>query len=215
MNTMMAAHPVPPSRANETAEADIAQYVAGTEPIDSLVTDGYLTGSDGNLVAQQLRAPQLRRALIHSVCHAARPDVNDFYQEDDEPDADWHQRRARTVRDHCTVCPVRAACAELALRDDDTIGIRGGLAPEELDRQLRAESDRLAGARAEDERVVQERQARLAAAAEVQRLARQYCGGSVSANRREKNHLEIAEALRRRNELVAAHRRAAGWTKAA
>ncbi|MFD0501372.1 WhiB family transcriptional regulator [Streptomyces rhizosphaericus] len=212
---MMAACALPPSPTGEPAEGDIARYIAGTEPIDGLVAGGYLAGDDGDLVAQQLRGPRLRRALTHSVCHAVRPDVNDFYQEDGEPDDEWKQRRARTVRDHCTVCPVRAACAELALRDDDTVGIRGGLVPEELERRLAAESDRVAAARAEDERAASSQQARIAAAAEVQRLAGQYLGGSVPADKREKNRLALTESLQRRDELVAAHRRDAGWTEAA
>lgn len=215
MNTMMAAHELPPYRAGEPADADIARCIAGIGPIDRLVVGGYLAGPDGNLVARQLRGPQLRRALTHSVCHAVRPDVDDFYQEDDEPDDEWKQRRARTVRDYCTVCPVRAACAELALRDGDTLGIRGGLVPEELEQRLDAESGRVAAARAEDERVASSQQARIAAGAEVQRLAGQYLGGSVPADKREKNRLAVSEALKRRDELVAAHRRDAGWTDAA
>jgi len=214
VNTMMTAPP-PRSRSRGTAEADIAQYVAGTEPVDSLVAGGYLAGHDGRLIAQQLRAPQLRRAVTHSVCHAVRPDVSDFYQEDDESDADWRRRRAGTVRDHCSVCPVRAACAELALRDDDTAGIRGGLAPEKLHLRLLAEADRLTAARAEDGRAATQQQARIAAAREVQRLAGQYVGGSIPADRREKNRLAIAEARQQRDELVDAHRRNTGWTAAA
>ncbi|MEU5959331.1 WhiB family transcriptional regulator [Streptomyces sp. NPDC047525] len=213
---MMAAHPPPaPSQTCETAEATIAQYIAGTDPVDTLVVDGYLAGPDGDLIAQQLRAPQLQRALTYSVCHAVRPDVNDFYQEDGEPDEDWHRRRARTVRDHCTVCPVRAACTELALRDDETIGIRGGLVPEELDRRQQAELDRLTTARTQDERAVDEQRARIAASAEVQRLAGQYLGGSVPACKRQKNRLAIADALRRRDALFAAHRLTTGWTEQA
>ncbi|TGB07398.1 WhiB family transcriptional regulator [Streptomyces sp. MZ04] len=212
---MMAAHALPPSPTGEPAEADIARYVAGAESIDGLVAGGYLAGPDGDLVAPQLRAPQLRRALTQSVCHAVRPDVNDFYQEDGEPDDDWKQRRARTVRDHCAVCPVRAACTELALRDDDTVGIRGGLVPEELERRLLAEPDRIAAARAEDEHAASSQQARIDAAAAVQRLAGQYLGGSVPADKREKNRLAITEALQRRDELFADHRRNVGWTEAA
>jgi WhiB family redox-sensing transcriptional regulator len=113
------------------------------------------------------------------------------------------------------VCPVRAACAELALRDDDTVGIRGGLAPHKLHLRLLAEADRLTAARAQDRRAATEQQARIAAAAEVQRLAGQYVGGSVPADKREKNRLAIDEALQRRDELVAAHRLTAGWTAAA
>ncbi|WP_331751986.1 WhiB family transcriptional regulator [Streptomyces sp. NBC_00829] len=215
MNTMMAASPPASSGVRGTTEADIAQYVADTESIDGLVAGGYLAGHDGRLIAQQLRAPQLRRAVTHSVCHTVQPDVDNFYQEDGEPDADWQRRRAITVRDHCTVCPVRAACAELALRDDDTVGIRGGLAPEKLHRRLLAETKRLDRSRAEDERAAEEQQARIAVAAEVQRLAGQYMGNSVSADRREKNRQQISEAVQRRDELFSARRRTAGWTAAA
>ncbi len=214
MNTMMAAHPPARTRAHGT-EDDIAQYVADTEPLDNLVAGGYLAGHDGRIVAQQLRAPQLHRAVTHSVCHTVKPDVDNFYQDDGEPDTDWHRRRTRTVRDHCTVCPVRAACAELALRNDDTVGIRGGLAPEKLHRRLLAEATRLERARAEDERAAREQQARIAAAAEVQRLAGQYMGTSVPTRRREQNHQQISEAVQRRDELLAARRRAAGWAEAA
>ncbi|MFD6968780.1 WhiB family transcriptional regulator [Streptomyces sp. NPDC059949] len=215
MKTMMAAHPPARARVHGMAEDDIAQYVADTEPLDTLVAGGYLAGHDGRLVAQQLRTPQLHQAVTHSVCHTVKPDVDNFYQEEDEPDADWHRRRTRTVRDHCTVCPVRAACAELALRNDDTVGIRGGLAPEKLRRRLLAEAPRLERARADDERAAQEQQARIAAAAEVQRLAGQYMGTSVPTHRREQNHQQISEAVQRRDELLAARRRAAGWAEAA
>ncbi|MCX4792588.1 WhiB family transcriptional regulator [Streptomyces sp. NBC_01221] len=212
---MIAAHPPARTRAHGMAEDDIAQYVASTEPIDNLVASGYLAGHDGRLIAQQLRAPQLHQAVTHSVCHAVKPDVDNFYQEDGEPDSDWHRRRTRTVRDHCTVCPVRAACAELALRDDDTVGIRGGLAPEKLHRRLLTEATRLDRARSEDQRAAQEQQARIAAAAEVQRLAGQYIGTSVPTRRREQNHQQISEAVQRRDELFAARRRAASWAEAA
>ncbi|MFI6689305.1 WhiB family transcriptional regulator [Streptomyces sp. NPDC050485] len=212
---MMAAHPPAPARARGITEDGIAQYIADTEPLDDLVADGYLAGHDGRLIAQQLRAPQLRRAITHSVCHTVQPDVDNFYQEDGEPDADWHQRRTRTVRDHCTVCPVRAACAELALRTDDTVGVRGGLAPEKLQRRLMAETTRLQRARAADERATVEQRARIAAGAELQRLTGQYLGSSGKPEKRLENIENIHEAARHRDELVAAHRRAAGWTAAA
>lgn len=215
MNTMMAAHPPAPAGARELTEDGIAQYLADTESIDGLVAGGYLAGHDGRLIAEQLRAPQLERALTHSVCHAVQPDVDNFYQEDGEPDAGWQQRRARTVRDHCTVCPVRAACAELALRHDDTVGVRGGLAPEELTSRLVAETTRLERARAEDERAVEEQHARIAAGAELQRLSGQYLGTSGKPEKRRENIENIREAARKRDELIAAHRRAAGWTVAA
>jgi Transcription factor WhiB. len=215
VNTMMAAHPPKPADARGFTEDGIARYLADTESIDDLVAGGYLAGHDGRLIAQQLRAPQLRRAITHSVCHTVQPDVDNFYQEDGEPDADWQQRRARTVRDHCTVCPVRAACAELALRDDDTVGVRGGLAPEKLTRRLVAETTRLERARALDGRTAEARRARIAAGAELQRLSGQYLGTSGKPEKRLENIENIREAARRRDELVAAYRRAAGWTVAA
>lgn len=215
MNTMMAAHPPAPARASGITEDGIAQYLADTESIDDLVAGGYLAGHDGRLIAQQLRAPQLRRAVTHSVCHTVQPDVDNFYQDEGESEDDWQQRRARTVRDHCTVCPVRAACAELALRDDDTIGVRGGLAPEELDSQLAAETTRLKRARAADERAAEGQRARIAAGAELQRLSGQYLGTSGKPEKRLENIENIRKASRHRAVLVAAHRRAAGWTAAA
>ncbi|WP_327740632.1 WhiB family transcriptional regulator (plasmid) [Streptomyces nojiriensis] len=212
---MMAAHPQTPARARGITEDGIAQDLADTESIDDLIAGGYLAGHDGRLIAQQLRAPQLRRAITHSVCHTVQPNVDNFYQEDGEPDADWQQRRARTVRDHCNVCPVRAACAELALRDDDTVGVRGGLAQEELDSRLVAETTRLKRARAADERAAEGQRARIAAGAELQRLAGQYLGTPGKSEKRLENIENIRKASRHRAVLVAAHRRAAGWTAAA
>ncbi|MGW1162555.1 WhiB family transcriptional regulator [Streptomyces sp. NPDC002519] len=215
MNTIMAAHALPPSPNGEPAEAGIAHFIAEAEPLDSLVTGGFLDRQDGHYVAQELRTPQLRRAMKYSVCLATDPDIGHFYQDDGEADTDWRRRRARTVRDHCSVCPVRAACAELALREGDTAGIRGGLTPERLKRRLAEERLRLDAAVTEDHRAAQKQKERIAAAHEVQRLAAQYLGGSVPADKREKNRLAVTEALQRRDELVAAHRRDAGWTEAA
>ncbi|MFD8416553.1 WhiB family transcriptional regulator [Streptomyces sp. NPDC059650] len=212
---MMAAHPPTPARACGLTEESIAQNLADNETIDNLVAGGYLAGHDGRLIAQQLRAPQLRRAMTDSVCHTVQPDVDNFYQEDGEPDAEWQHRRARTIRNHCIVCPVRAACAELALRDDDTAGVRGGLTPEKLDRRLAAETKRLGGARAADERAAEEQRARIAAGVELQRLVGQYLGSSGKPEKRLENIENIRKAARHRDELVAAHRLAAGWTVAA
>ncbi|MFD8887520.1 WhiB family transcriptional regulator [Streptomyces erythrochromogenes] len=211
---MMAAHPPAPALARGITEDGIAQYLADTESINDLVAGGYLAGHDGRPIAQQLRAQQLRQAMGHSVCHTVQPDVDRFFQEDGEPDDDWQQRRTRTVRDHCTVCPVRAACAELALRDGDTAGVRGGLAPQKLDRRLAAESNRIERARAADEQVGDEQHARIAAGLELQRLTGQYLGTGTPQKRRE-NVEKIRDAARRRDELVSAYRRTAGWTVAA
>lgn len=215
MNTMMAAHPPASRPIPGTAEASIAQFVAATDPLDSLVANGFLDRQDGHHVAQELRTPHLRQTMKYSVCLTANPDIGHFYQEDGEPDTDWRRRRAQTVRGHCSVCPVRAACAELALREGDTVGIRGGLAPEKLKRRLVMERDRLDQALAEDQRAAQRQQARIAAAREVQRLAGQYLGTSGKPEKRQENIENIREAARHRDELVADHRRSAGWTVAA
>ncbi|MEU0736197.1 hypothetical protein ABZ509_28480, partial [Streptomyces lavendulocolor] len=101
------------------------------------------------------------------------------------------------------------------LREGDTVGIRGGLTPEKLKRRLVMERDRLDQALAEDQHAAQQQQARIAAAREVQRLAGQYLGTSGKREKRLENMENIREAARRRDELVAAHRRSAGWTVAA
>ncbi|MEU7075725.1 WhiB family transcriptional regulator [Streptomyces narbonensis] len=212
---MMAARPPASRPVRGTDETSIAQFVAATDPLDSLVAAGFLDRQDGHYVAQELRTRQLRQAMKYSVCLATDPDPNHFYQQDEEPDADWHRRGAQTVRDYCSVCPVRAACAELALREGDTDGIRGGLTPEKRMRRLAMERDRLDRALAEDQRAAQEQQARIDAAREVQRLASQYLGSSGKPHNRQQNLENIRQAAQRRQELVASHRRTAGWTVAA
>ncbi|MEU8544666.1 WhiB family transcriptional regulator [Streptomyces sp. NPDC048717] len=212
---MMAAHPPAPRPIPGTAEARIARFVAATDPLDSLVAGGFLDRQDGHYVAQELPTLQLYQTMKHSVCVTVDPDVDHFYPKDGEPDADWRRRRAQTVRDHCSVCPVRAACAELALRKGDTVGIRGGLTPEKLKRRRVMERDRLDQALAEDQRAPQRQQARIAAAREVQRLAGQYLGTSGKPEKRLENLKNVRKAVRHRDALVAAHRRDAGWTAAA
>lgn len=215
MNTMMAARPLASHPIPGTTEASIAQFVAATEALDSLVANGFLDRQDGHYIAQELRTPQLRQTMKYSVCLTADPDIRHFYQEDEEPDSDWRRRRAQTVRDHCSVCPVRAACAELALREGDTVGIRGGLHPEKLKRRRAMERDRLDQALAEDQRAAERQQARIAASREVQRLAGQYLGTSGRPEKRSENIENIRQAARQRDELVTSHRLSAGWTTAA
>lgn len=215
MNTMMAAHPPAPRPVPGTAETGTPRVVATADPLDTLGASGFLDRQDGHYTAQHLRTPQLRQTMKYSVCLTADPDIGHFYQEDEEPDTDWRRRRAQTVRDHCAVCPVRAACAELALREGDTAGIRGGLTPEKLKRRLVMERDRLDQALAQDQHAAQRQQARIAAAREVQRLAGQYLGTSVRPEKRLENIENVREAARHRNALVAVHRHCAGWTAAA
>ncbi|MEU9255732.1 WhiB family transcriptional regulator [Streptomyces sp. NPDC048270] len=218
MNSMMAGPPAPAdarSAPEGTDEAGIALYLAQAAPIATLAADGYLAGRDGNLIARQLRRPQLNQALGHSVCHAVAPAPDNFYQRDEEPDGDWRRRRAPTIRDHCAVCPVRAVCAERALRDDDPYGVRGGLTQQKLALRLKAEHQRLTAARTEDTRAARDQTKRIKAAAEVQDIAQQYVGSSVPAGKRAANTAATLAAVQRRDILRRAHRADAGWTDAA
>ncbi|MEU6405433.1 WhiB family transcriptional regulator [Streptomyces sp. NPDC046985] len=199
----------------DSDETEIALYLAQADPVDVLAAGGYLSGRDGHLIARQLRRPQLRQALEHSVCHAVAPDPDRFYQGDEEPDSNWRRRRAAAIRDHCAICPVRAACAELALRDEDPHGVRGGLVQRKLALRLKTEHDRLATARAEDTRTAHDQNELIRAAADVQRIAQQYMGSSVPADKRAENKAAILSAVERRDTLRRAHRTQAGWEEAA
>ncbi|MDH6522478.1 WhiB family transcriptional regulator [Streptomyces sp. SAI-090] len=201
--------------AGQTTDKDIASFLAHTEPIDALAQDGYLAGHDGRAIAQQLRRPGLVRALTFSVCHSARPDTDRFYQDDEEEAAQWRRRRTQTIRDHCAVCPVRAACAELALRDEDVHGVRGGLPEEKLALRLATDADRLGKARAADDRVERLRSVRLDAEREVHRVALMHTGGSVPAAKRAENNDEVRTAVQQRDAAKKAHRTENGWTVAA
>ncbi|MGW4894566.1 WhiB family transcriptional regulator [Kitasatospora sp. NPDC004240] len=203
-----------PGSENRSEEAEIAQFLSQIDPIDVLAADGYLAGHDGNLVARALRKPQLRHALAHSVCYATDPDTNDFYRQDDEPNGAWRRRRAATIRDNCAICPVRAACTELALRDEDVHGVRGGLAEEKLERRQLTEKARLDAARDQDTQAQRAQTNRIRAAVEVQRLALQHLG-SVSQQTRDRHNAAVRAAVRHRNDLIASHRADAGWTEAA
>lgn len=204
-----------PESDDRAEETRIARFLAQADPVDALAASGYLAGRDGNLVARELRAPQLRRALRLSICSAADVDVDDFYRGEAESEDDWRRRRTATTRANCARCPVRAACAELALRQEDAHGVRGGLTEDRLRVRLAAEHDRLLAARAEDTRIQRARSARIQAALDVQRLAAQYMGNSIPQTRREANNAAVKAAVRRRDELVAAHRGNTGWTQAA
>jgi WhiB family redox-sensing transcriptional regulator len=205
----------PRSGTGGSEETEIALYLAQADPVDVLAAGGYLAGHDGNLIARQLRRPQLRQALEHSVCHAVAPDPDCFYQGDEETDSAWHRRRTSAIRDHCAICPVRAACAELALRDDDPHGVRGGLAPHQLALRLKTEHERLATARADDMRAARDQNELIRAAADVQSIAQQYMGSSVPAKKRAENRDAILKAVERRDALRLAHRTQAGWEEAA
>ncbi|MER7316507.1 WhiB family transcriptional regulator [Streptomyces halstedii] len=100
------------------------------------------------------QARHTRRAVLQAAvdadarCAGMDPDL--FFRADDEPDTDWHTRRAQAIR-LCTGCPMRAACEELALRngdgelDADEL-VRAGLTGPELAAVRSAQAVRLAAA---------------------------------------------------------------------
>nr|ABI32395.1 unknown [Streptomyces sp. 44414] len=224
----------PPTRASQemrTREHHDGSPPAGTRPPPRIAEDGIAPTSPRpsrrlprrrripgrprrGLIAHQLRAPQLRQAMNRSVCHAVQPDVDSFFQEDGEPDADWKQRRTRTVRDHCTVCPVRAACAELALRDGDTAGVRGGLDPQKLDRRLAPRAAGLSVPARPTNRPAN-------SSAPASPPAPSSCGSPASTSApgsprsAGRTSRRCARPPAGADELVAAHRLTAGWTAAA
>lgn len=104
------------------------------------------------------QARHTRRAVLQAAvdagarCTGTDPDL--FFRADDEPDTDWHARRAAAVR-LCTGCPMRAACEELALRNGDGEPdadelVRAGLTGQELAAVRAAQAERLAAAVAAD-----------------------------------------------------------------
>ncbi|MFI1568350.1 WhiB family transcriptional regulator [Streptomyces sp. NPDC020490] len=81
-----------------------------------------------------------------AVCTGIDPDV--FFRSDGEQQTTWQARRANAIR-VCTVCPARAACEELALRDGDGRAdaddmVRGGLTGPDLAVARARQADRLA-----------------------------------------------------------------------
>ena len=203
----------PTPTTDRTDEVEIAEFLA-QDSVEALAHGGYLAGHDGNLIVRQLRRPQLRKALEHSICYTARPDPDAFYRKFNEDRSDWHRRRAQSIRDQCALCPFRAACAELALREEDAHGVHGGLSEEKLAARLTSQKPRLEQARAADTQAVRAQADRLKAAADVQRIALMYLG-STAAETRAKNNDAVRAAVQRRDTLVAAHRLTSGWVEAA
>ncbi|MEU0373409.1 WhiB family transcriptional regulator [Streptomyces sp. NPDC006283] len=96
--------------------------------------------------ARQARRPVLQAAVDTAAgCTGADPDL--FFRADNEPQITWQARRTDAQR-LCAVCPVRAACEELALRDRDGRAdvddmVRGGLTGPELAARRVLQADRL------------------------------------------------------------------------
>ncbi|MDQ0847576.1 WhiB family transcriptional regulator [Streptomyces sp. V1I6] len=99
--------------------------------------------------AQASRRGALQSAIdVLAVCTAADPEL--FFRGDREQQDSWQARRSDAQR-LCGICPVRAACAELALRNgegradvDDMV--RGGLTGPELAEARKEQADRLTAA---------------------------------------------------------------------
>lgn len=58
--------------------------------------------------------------------------------------ADLAERAVAEARELCETCPLKAACLELAVRENDPTGVRGGLAEHELVEFVKAENRRRA-----------------------------------------------------------------------
>ncbi|MFI6728733.1 WhiB family transcriptional regulator [Streptomyces atratus] len=104
------------------------------------------------------QARHTRRAVLQAAvdtdarCTGMDPDL--WFRGDNEAQITWQARRAGAIR-FCTGCPVRAACAELALRDGDGNTrvddmVRGGLSGRELAAARTAQAGRLTAAAAAD-----------------------------------------------------------------
>ncbi|WP_260147650.1 WhiB family transcriptional regulator [Streptomyces sp. CEV 2-1] len=100
------------------------------------------------------QARHTRRAVLQAAvdagarCNRMDPDL--FFRADGEQLITWQARRADAVR-LCIGCPVRAACEELALRDEDGRAdrddmVRAGLTGPELAAVRTVQAERLAAA---------------------------------------------------------------------
>lgn len=99
--------------------------------------------------ARQSRRTTLQAAVdTAAACTSIDPDA--FFRADGEQYTVWQARRAEAIG-VCAMCPVRAACEELALRDgdgrvDSDDMVRGGLTGPELAARRARQADRLAAA---------------------------------------------------------------------
>ncbi|MFI5621485.1 WhiB family transcriptional regulator [Streptomyces sp. NPDC051567] len=167
-----------------------------------------------------LQARHTRRAVlqaaIDSGARCTPADADLFFRADGEHQADWQLRRADAVR-LCAGCPVRAACAELALRDGDGNQlvdelVRGGLAGTELATLREDQAVRLAAAVAAD----RDTEGRLldTLAGELRTEARRSPDPRVPA-RGAAQHQRIRTLADQIHEIRTARRARAGWGVAA
>ncbi|OII61317.1 hypothetical protein BJP40_05965 [Streptomyces sp. CC53] len=164
------------------------------------------------------QAQAARRAVLQAAVDAAAAcagtDPATFFRTDREPHIRWQTRRAQALR-LCAACPVRAACAELALRDGDGREgvddmVRGGLTGPELAADRERQAERLAVAVDTDRDT---EGARLdALVLQLHREALAYPHRGVRAPGRQAAVRALADEIRR---IRTARRRRAGWEAAA
>jgi WhiB family redox-sensing transcriptional regulator len=171
------------------------------------------------------QARQARRAVLQAavdtaaVCTSVDPDL--FFRADNEPQITWQARREYAVR-VCTGCPVRAACAELALRDGDGRTdvddmVRGGLTGPELAAVRGHQEQRLAAAVDADRDVEGRRLDDLAV--ELRRVAVKNpdkAGGHRTQDRAQAaQNAEVRGLVAQIRQIRTARRTRAGWEAAA
>jgi WhiB family redox-sensing transcriptional regulator len=167
------------------------------------------------------QARQARRAVLQAavdtaaVCTSADPDL--FFRADNEPQITWQARRSQAQR-LCSVCPVRAACEELALRDGDGHAgvddmVRGGLTGPELAAVRADHRERLAAAVDADRDIEGRRLDELTV--ELRRVAIRNpdkAGGHRAQDRAQAaQNAEVRSLVARIRQIRIARRARAGW----
>jgi WhiB family redox-sensing transcriptional regulator len=171
------------------------------------------------LIAREQRLPQLLAAVDAGALCASKasgmPTPDDWFRGDGESALSWRPRTAH-LQAVCAACPVRAACEESALRQGegsnrkDADMVRGGRTGPELYQARQDHAERLAAARAEDERAEREEKELRRIAHELRQLALVH-RDSRSASRVSADIRAKAQQLR---EARAARRARTGWTSA-
>ncbi|MFB7598385.1 WhiB family transcriptional regulator [Streptomyces sp. NPDC056160] len=170
--------------------------------------------------AQRSRRDVLQAAVAAAgVCRTVDPDA--FFRAEGEQYITWQARRAEAIR-VCTGCPVRAACEELALRDEDGRAteddmVRGGLTGPELAAVRAHHAERLAAAVDADRDT--EGQRLDALTVQLQRAAVKNpdkAAGHRTASRAQTAHnAEVRNLVAQIREIRTARRARTGWRTAA
>lgn len=176
-------------------------------------------GASAETVVQEQRLPQLLDDVARgALCASAAPGIpkpDDWYRDEDEDGLAWRSR-STGLFSVCAACPVRAACAEAALRQGEGSPRRGeemvraGMTGAQLHAARVAQTERLADARREDDRARSERLAIQDVAARLHgRLLLEQNAVPEYSNSRIRGLADDLAGLR------AARRRRAGWNTAA